>query len=232
MSEESVWASNWFLTHGIDLRPEGLEPNSEADMLRLKTFTRRMLNYQPADPAHAPTRAWAYRITKAQSRGLPDFFLIEEGMPCVSARARAVLERFDLGDSRFFDIELMVYEGTTMPGGPYFYFNMTSVKPGAVLFDRSPVKRMTSGRWQPACYDTLSYENFWVNSSSFPGADVWGDPELIRSVFFSDALAKAIRHEKLTGMKLFPCAFDASAASRHLERLVNGSPRRHNRLAG
>lgn len=190
MSEGKAWASNWFLSHGIDLRPEGLEIGSTPREQRRELFTRPMLNYQPADPAHAPTKAWAYRITKAQSRGLPDFFEIQDGMPCVSARARALLERFDLGGSQFFDIELMLYEETAMPKGPYFYFNMTSVKPGTVLFDRSPVRKMTSGEWQTASAGADSHKDFTVSAQSVEGADIWGDPRLIDSVFFSEALPR------------------------------------------
>lgn len=50
-----------------------------------------------------------------------------------------------------------------------------------------------------------SHENYMVNPPLDDGADLWGDPNLADTFFFSDALATVIKEEKLQGMKLFPC---------------------------
>ncbi|MEM9098169.1 MAG: hypothetical protein AAGC79_06540 [Pseudomonadota bacterium] len=211
MDQPEIWTTDWLLRDSKNIHLEKLAVGSEERRLRRKDFIWPICNYLPVDPAQAPIRAWDRGISRQDRMvSLPDFFTIAGGLPCVTQKARELLERFDIGDSLFFEVLFSVNRDFDVAGGPYFFFNMTCQKSGTVLPDQSPLRKMESGRWQPDSYGAGSHEGYTVNASSQEGCDIWGDPVLIKTVFLSPSLASAIRDARLTGRRLFPCKLNAN----------------------
>ena len=118
MDQPEIWTTDWLLEDPKNIQFEKLEIGSEELSARSRDFIWPICNYLPVDPAQVPERAWDRGISRQDRMvSLPDFFTIADGCPCVTQRARELLERFDFGDSRFFEVLFSVNRDFDVAGG-------------------------------------------------------------------------------------------------------------------
>lgn len=130
-------------------------------------------------------------ILEAGRRTLPDIFRAN-ALPIVSAKLHDLLLQFNLGATHFYECSIERKNGEPIPG-PWFIINDTETK-DALVPKRSKLKPLHVG------YRAIG--GIAVSGAAVHGVDVWRDPELFESVFFSDALVTAFKKEKISGLKL------------------------------
>ena len=86
---------------------------------------------------------------------------------------------------------------------PYYFLNLVAKKPGCAVVEQSDLFELNPGRW----YQLIRNDpiRFTLRSSAEQEVDLWGDPAVQLTPFFSDRLAKAINAAKLRGIKLYEC---------------------------
>ena len=114
----------------------------------------------------------------------------------VSERVKALMETFDLGDTAFHEMIILDREGMIRTDGPWFVFNWASEKTGCFVPEQT--HRLAAEGTPERGYSPCGHSKHFlvVRASSATGADLWTDPILHRTLFFSDRLKRAIDQAK------------------------------------
>ncbi len=144
----------------------------------------------------------------------PDIFSSSGGRaPCVKGSFAALLQRFNLGESRFYPVELRRFDKTTVIPGEFFLFHIPAVA-DAFVPEKNP--RFEYLEFPPP------YGNYWscaplprdtpivLDESKLPdpSLDIWRDRMLDSRIFVSDRLMQALKEIGLTRrLSVGTCAF-------------------------
>jgi len=141
---------------------------------------------------------WRYKDEPRKKRNnLPDAFTAQMGIPMVSGRMKAVLERFDLGDTSFYPIKLYEFDQVTQrPDDLYIWDVRNAVR--ALVPEKS--KGILDLRGHGTTWDMFPEKGKFLalDEACIPDVDVWIDPQIGRRLFFSDRLRTALRQADLS----------------------------------
>lgn len=151
------------------------------------------------DPQQLPKAMYLDRGKKSK---LPDLFRVQGRLMVVSERLADLLREFELGRNQLIEIALFESDRVTSLPGRYFILNVAEHKQDCFVLEKSQGPIRGDGYLQPAPW---GFEGIVVKSSAEAGVDLWMDPTLRRTPFFSGRLARAIKMGKFGRTGLKPC---------------------------
>ncbi len=201
----AVWASN-MLMQGQNLFGFSWA-SRERDLKEWVSNLHRIERGEPVPDDVLPDVMWADDADDDRVERLPHLFRACN-LLVVSETLAALLRRFDLGASRLVPVTLLHRDRTTPYAGTHFILDLRERKEAfepehSKRFNRPLLPGHTHlgaviGRPQDA--------DISVSAAALAGADVWRDPRLLESLFFSDRLMTAMRTAKvLGGVRTFRC---------------------------
>jgi len=165
-------------------------------------FVRVIRQMKRGEPVRQDELPWRMFPRRARLKTLPDIFCIRDGLMIVSERLATLMKEFEFGQNQLFEIELYNLDRETRISDRYFILNVTERKENSFVPEKTkgPINEV-HGTYRPA---PSGYEGVAVRRSSIDGgADLWMDPILYRTPFFSGALGEAIQNGEFgrTGLK-------------------------------
>lgn len=147
------------------------------------------------DASRIPDISWIER-PHLSKLNMPDLFAIDMGFIVVGGRMKALLRRFELGETQLLELEIQSFDRARRIEGDYAILNVHEHKSTLVPDASTGLKQSASGtRWFPNCADV---DGIAARTSASGGVDLWLDPKLKCVVFLSDRLARAIADEGMT----------------------------------
>lgn len=154
---------------------------------------------QPIPPEFLPKTLFAWRGSPVSSKPLTKRLphLCNSDFWFVSTETADVLRRFDLGGSKLHPVEVLMEDRKTPVPGSYFILEFDSWK-DVFVAEASPDIPMASGSktrrrpWLSTPDDAAA-----LSRQALDGADLWWNPNIIRTFFLSDRLAQALRAAKV-----------------------------------
>ncbi|MEM0944318.1 MAG: hypothetical protein AAGI70_10250 [Pseudomonadota bacterium] len=134
--------------------------------------------------------------SKVDRHLIPDYFRMT--FPVLSERFVEILQVFDVGETRFYTIDLYQSDRKTKRPEKLFIMNIVSKKS---CWDRAETLNYLYGWITDTHYNfhqNAADDYLAVNSSARAGADLWCDPSLVGCMFVSDWLKQAISAAPLT----------------------------------
>ena len=196
MSETTkVWTSEaWFGTRymkwiSFDKAPHNAE------------VAEKFVRGEYIDPSWFPNKI--YQDHKAAK--LADISLVQNGLILISERLADVLRSFELGKNQLVETELYDHTRQARLSDQYFFLNVTEKKPGSFVYEESKGPFMGDAA-HGFLTSTIGYGGIAVRESAvLGGVDLWMDPILKRTPFFSGPLGDAIKKGKFGRTGLKPC---------------------------
>ncbi len=150
---------------------------------------------QPVPEDMCPTKIWG-DAGKGYIRRLPNLFNAN-GYYVVSSKAAEVLRQFELGQGALYPVEIFQSDQTTPVDGKWYCWVFGNSKAGLDVSASKNLKPFgVSGRRftmpQPLLDGVIA-----IRPEVLDGPDVWTDPALFKSVFFSGALADALTNARM-----------------------------------
>ncbi|MEZ5752410.1 MAG: hypothetical protein R3D60_10725 [Paracoccaceae bacterium] len=145
-------------------------------------------------------------------------FSMGGSVPVVTATARAAMEAFDLGDTRFHPITPWASDRKTrIESEPLFIVNCCNVK-SALTWDGDIVAGVTRRRRKPEEIDGIPRwrgffpENLIFGPDALEGPDLWMEKHLIDGLFLSPRMAEGLTEAGLVqGWYLEPTQVDTGS---------------------
>ncbi len=197
---ETVWIST-AMADPSNLRPfrhDVVERDREAFDSGPDRVVTKIKEGYPVSAAEMATEIFGIASAREKDYRLPDLFHAY-GYWVVSSTAADVLRRFDLGSGGLYPVRVLKNDRETPVGGEWFCINFGNRKSG-FLSEHSPRFRYDYIRnGQKGWFPRLPYKDndFSVTSTLLGGPDVWIDPDVGYAFFLSDALASALKKEKV-----------------------------------
>ncbi|WP_298495757.1 DUF1629 domain-containing protein [uncultured Maritimibacter sp.] len=187
-----IWFSRF--PRFLDIVSFGWSCHSENKLEFVRTFKYR---HKKVDAKDKPRFLYFDGQRKVPS-GVRDAFKIIDGLQVISPALRDILVQFDMTGVQLFEVPILADLNGTSSGLPnHFVMNVYGTKNALIPelsenIERPIVDGETAPRpnvrWAP------KYELYVpaVSASSGEGADIWRDPNLMSTYFFSDRLKSAI----------------------------------------
>lgn len=168
--------------------------------------------FQPVERSAAPERLYLKstpsrdKLRKTQ----PDIFKVVGGLLVVSERFHDVLQKFDLGKTRMFEVPLYDLNKTDLLPNRLFLLHIAETK--HVIDVENSDNIVGRGAYSPELYELGKLSSFGITvfaSVTTEGPDLWVDErtDAHNLMFFSDPLCKAIKAAKIKayGFSLLEC---------------------------
>lgn len=151
---------------------------------------------EPMGADQFPKEAWT--SPDAAERGynvkeMPNLFY-GGGFWFVSAKAATVMRAHDLGAGALYPVNVYGKDRETPLGDGWFCINFGNRK-SAFLIEHAQRTRPLVGGRSPV-FATLKDDEFAVSTAVLGGPDIWVDPQLWDSIFFSERLGTALKRAK------------------------------------
>lgn len=176
-----------------------LSESSLDDDKQQKDIQRPIINKnlrgEPLPASQFPSRLAAYRHPNDAAKKynkLPHFF--RSDWVLVSEACADVLRQFELRGG-CFPVDLYQEDRKTFVPGTFFHLNIGAVK-NAVLPEESPGVSDPYGMGY-SVLSSVKDDEVCVSSAALGGPDIWIDPILSSSIFFSDRLRAALKAAKV-----------------------------------
>lgn len=157
-------------------------------------FDKRNASGEPMGPEFFPAEAWAAPdANEREYKVLPNLFY-GGGFWFVSAKAAEVLRAHDLGAGALYAVNVYGKDRETPLGDGWFCINFGNRK-SAFLIEHAQRTRAQVGGKSPV-FATLKDDEFAVSTAALDGPDIWVDPQLWDSIFFSERLGRALKKTK------------------------------------
>ncbi|WP_299472555.1 DUF1629 domain-containing protein [uncultured Roseibium sp.] len=131
--------------------------------------------------------------------------LIQSGLVLVSERFGELLRSFEFGNNQLVETELYDPTRSIKREGRFFILNVTEKKAGCLVYEESAGpfsgKANTGYLTSGVGYDGIAVREM----NSIGGVDLWMDPILKMTPFFSGPLGDAIKKGKFGRTGLKPC---------------------------
>lgn len=192
-----IWNSDFFIKS-----ENMLSIDYTIDRPRIEYINERV-RFEPVDRSQVPDsifykhKHWEQKFRK----GLPDIFMIIDGIVIISQKFHDVLARFDLGKTRMFEVPL--YDSTRTERLPdRFYILHIAETKQAVDIEASTDVIPYEGRTRLRIHKNslASPGGIAVRASvAAEGADLWVNPGIhsTQLLYFSDPLRKAIKAARI-----------------------------------
>ncbi|MEM8791101.1 MAG: DUF1629 domain-containing protein [Pseudomonadota bacterium] len=160
---------------------------------------------QQLDAAHVPLRIfWKHKRIMPSRPKLGDVFWITNAKVIVSEAFKTVLEGFNLGRTRFFEVPLFD-DGEQVADRKFFVLNVAEVAEVGVPEETSGAILGASGRYM---IPGIKGRKIAANPAAMGQLDLVHDINFGSLIFFSDRLAKAIKAAKIKPLTLVKCVND------------------------
>lgn len=136
-------------------------------------------------------------------KSIRDAFKILNGLLIVSPAFKQVLDEFDIGKNRLFEVPLFLADGETPSEyPPHYLLHIQETKPTLIPEESRNIRRpIPPGKVEPnpgaRWKETYDPDELAVHASAADGADLWADPIMQKRLFFSDRLKRAIEEESI-----------------------------------
>ncbi|MEP5760214.1 MAG: DUF1629 domain-containing protein [Litoreibacter sp.] len=152
---------------------------------------------KPVDETWIPKSMWAsYLIKPGRLKKVPKLHLFSPaGYWAVSKKFGDLLRQFQLGQTKFYPLELLHHDKETPVEGDYEYLNICEHK-SAFEPDQSKnhdTDKFPSGRPLYTMTNVVKDYDLVLNDEACDGADVWLDPNLHSVLFLSGEIVKALK---------------------------------------
>jgi hypothetical protein len=175
-------------------------------------YIREHRRFQPVERSAAPERFYLKstpsrdKLRKTQ----PDIFVVAGGLLVVSEKFHDVLQKFDLGKTRMFEVPLYDVNKTDLLPNRLFLLHIAETK--HVIEPEKSDNVVGRGTYSPELYALGELTSFGITvfaSVATEGPDLWVDERTDghNLMFFSDHLYKAIKAAKIKayGFSLLEC---------------------------
>ena len=175
-----------------------------------KEYLRNIYKYQVGDevpPGFLPDIMWSNDAEDDRRKNLPDFFRANDFL-IISRKFADVLRQFDYGDSEIIPVRLVHSDQESPYPGDHQLLYLREAKEA---FEPDYSSRFRRPRMEGQAHlgsmsGIPADGDISVNPSATDGADLWQDPRLLKSIFFSDRLMRALLEQNLLGgVKYFRC---------------------------
>ena len=117
----------------------------------------------------------------------------------VSERCADVLRQFDLGGGGLFPVKVCQKDKVTPVGDhDWFCINFSNVKPSLDPEASNHIWPFGSHKVRWTVMGALVDDDLVVSREALSGPDIWVEPKLLKAIFISDALGKALKKAKCT----------------------------------
>jgi hypothetical protein len=131
---------------------------------------------------------------------LPDLVKLG-GYMCVSARLKSILSEFDLSGATLHPVQCFEYDRATPVAGDYYFLNFGRQFDVVISKKSQGLKKPYEDRdvyfISLKAYEAASSIPVCLKNSALPITDMWADPRLANSIFFSNRLVARLKKEKL-----------------------------------
>ena len=200
-----VWVSN-FRVRSNNLYGFTCEAQ-ERDINEFVSVMHRAVSGEAVPEGFPPDELWVNFEEDDQVARFPPFIRAGD-LIVVSEKLADLLRGFDLAASRLRPVRLLHMDRTTPFPGTYFLLDLRETKRA---FDPE-----RSARWEPKMFEHQTHVgsmhgmpkdgDIAVRPSALEGADIWTDPDLLSSLFFSNRLLVALREAgMLKGVETYRC---------------------------
>ena len=203
-----VWASN-MLMQGQNLFGFSWA-EYERDPKGAVASLLRMERGEPVPDDVVPDVMWSDDADDDRVERLPHL-LQASNFLVVSDTLADLLRRFDLGTSRLCPVTLLHRDRATPYTGTHFVLDLRERKEAfepehSKRFDRPLFPDLPSHTFLGSVSGRPEDGDISVSTAALVGADIWRDPRLLASLFFSDRLMTVMKKAKvLGGVRTFRC---------------------------
>ena len=197
-ADRAVWASN-MLMQGQNLFGFSCA-SRERDLEEWVANLHRISRGEPVPDDFLPDVMWADDPDDDRVERLPHLFQARN-LLVVSETLAGLLRQADLGASRLVPVTLLHRDRTTPFAGTHLILDLREQKKA---FEPEHSKQFNRPLYPDqkhlgAVVGRPQDGDISVNSSALMGGDIWRDPRLLNSLFFSDRLMAAMRKAKVLG---------------------------------
>ena len=154
---------------------------------------------EPIDPNNLPTQLFWNQYPE---KNLTDVFRIIGALLVISGRFKDLLERFNLGETRFHKVALYKYGGEVLDEDADLYVVLFEETRGIGVPERMSWPSRISKHW---FLRDMKVEDILVRSPEMGDLDLSVDHNLQGAVYVSDSLAKAMKSERIRRPRMVPC---------------------------
>lgn len=185
-----VWGKTSYLKWiGFDISPRGAE------------MSQKFQKGEIIDPELFP------RIVYPNHEGVEpfDIGLIQDRLVLISECLTNLLREFDLGNNQLIAVDVYDHAKKVKQSDCYFILNVTEKKEGCFVHEKS-AGRFMGDESRGYLTSANAYGGIAVRESAvLGGVDLWMDPILAGTPFFSGPLGEAIKKGKFGRTGLKPC---------------------------
>lgn len=172
---------------GEDRKERWLSKNMDLMRARRKKYLNAELI---PEELQYPTTHYLERLTSNNRQIDPLYHVFTNGCPFVSQTVRDIMEQFDLGQTAFLKVDLYRHDQKTRFEPDYYYLNIAEKKPGFVLEQCEGLSGMGGGDFY---FSLLNPSVIAIERQMLDGVDLWMEPKIHGTVFFSDRLYQALK---------------------------------------
>ncbi|MBY4894413.1 hypothetical protein KUL25_16780 [Rhodobacteraceae bacterium N5(2021)] len=146
-----------------------------------------------------------YRQPGRFRKPVPPVFV--NGFTYLRADVAEILRAHDMGQAALFAVNLFQNDKVTPVEGDVFTLNVANSKP-TIDPESFGLRRFVPGQdWYVLPRDLPArHGNFTAPRSTLEGPDLWVDPRIVQTMFFSDRLVQSLKAAKLhRQFDLYPC---------------------------
>ena len=186
---EEVWVSN--ALGQSELVRNFSDPNF--DHASRHAILSKYFNAEPLLPSEFPSnKAYLTRLVLPVD---PLPHLMTNSFMFLSRQLRDLLLDYDLGLTSFSQVALFGANEKKLYSSDYYFINIAEVKGAAVIKKSIGLRPYTvPGKYS---YGDLKDDTIAVNAKAFTGVDLWMEPTITRTIFFSGRLYHALQQSGL-----------------------------------
>ncbi len=140
---------------------------------------------------------WRYSGEPKKTRDtLPDAFTGQLGVPLVSGRMKAVMERFNLGETSFYPVKLFEYDQETLRPDDLYILDVRNSF-STLVPEESVGIRDVLGDGTKWAMNPEKGKVFALAVDPGNACDIWVDPRIRARLFFTDRLRTGLREADL-----------------------------------
>ena len=181
-----IWESNYFRSTTYYAAPllYNYDTGDQDRVTRVMLSSEDLIEGKPVDQNDLPDSFIVSNRYNNEYSRLENDFLWGKSLPIITKKAKDILDKFNIGETKFFQVKIYREEGADCIQKDFYILNIVSMKngfsPEKTHFDRAEPSRLPGVFFSQ---DSPSSPIF-VHKSACEGADIWMDPRLWKAIFF------------------------------------------------